>query len=80
MFQRLCYEWNEIEKELSCNRAVSIHITTERCVSEDAESRGVDCEIPHRLERETKHLKKTISASGELELFHQYYSCYLREL
>ena len=26
------------------------------CASEDAEPpRGVDCEIPHRLERETKH-------------------------
>ena len=29
---------------------------TEQCVSEDAGSpRGVDCEIPHRLERGTKH-------------------------
>ena len=29
---------------------------TERCASEDARpSRGVDCEIPHWLERGTKH-------------------------
>ena len=29
---------------------------SERCASEDAgPSTGVDCEIPHRLERETKH-------------------------
>ena len=29
---------------------------TGRCASEDAgPSRGVDCEIPHRLERGTKH-------------------------
>ena len=29
---------------------------TERCDSEDVElSRGVDCEILHRLERRTKH-------------------------
>ena len=27
-----------------------------RCASEDARSsRGVDCEIPHRLEKRTKH-------------------------
>ena len=29
---------------------------TERCASKDVgPSRGVDCEIPHRLERGTKH-------------------------
>ena len=29
---------------------------TGQCASEDVgPSRGVDCEIPHRLERETKH-------------------------
>ena len=28
---------------------------TEQCVSEDVGPKGVDCEIPHRLERGTKH-------------------------
>ena len=33
-----------------------LELDTERCVSEDVgPSRGVDCEILHRLERGTKH-------------------------
>ena len=28
---------------------------TGQCASEDADPKGVDCEIPHQLERGTKH-------------------------
>ena len=38
---------------------------TERCVSEDAGPKRVDCEIPHRLER---GMKRFLSECGNLSL------------
>ena len=43
---------------------------TERCVNEDAGTlRGVDCEIPHRLERRTKHPYKGVENLSITDVF-----------
>ena len=59
MVTELDTEWcasEDAEPDIEQCANEDTELDTERCTSEDAGTpRGVDCEIPHQLERETKH-------------------------
>ena len=51
---------NEPKRTISASCGLKLlhmvsELVTGRCASEDAGPKGVDCEISHRLEKETKH-------------------------
>ncbi|KAG7024818.1 hypothetical protein SDJN02_13637, partial [Cucurbita argyrosperma subsp. argyrosperma] len=54
-----CYKWDQSHTPsgmLARKLSPEGEVDTRQCASEDTESReGVDCEIPHWLERGTKH-------------------------